>query len=40
MVVLQPADFRDGDDVVWRLVWAVWRLLWKEDETHVASRVA
>ena len=32
MVVLQPADFRDGDDVVWRLVWAAWRRLWKEDE--------
>ena len=32
MVVLQPADFRDGYDVVWRLVWAAWRRLWKEDE--------
>ena len=32
MVVLQPADFRDRDHVVWRLVWAAWRRLWKEDE--------
>ena len=31
MVVLQPADFRDGDDV-WRLVWGPWRRLWKEDD--------
>ena len=30
--MLQPADFRDGDDVVWRLVWVAWRRLWKEDE--------
>ena len=30
--MLQPADFREGDDVVWRLVWAAWRRLWKEDE--------
>ena len=22
-MVVQPTDFRDGDDVVWRLVWAV-----------------
>ena len=29
--VLRPADFRDGDNVVWRLVWAAWRRLWKED---------
>ena len=32
MVVLQPTDFRDGDDVVGRLVWAAWRRLWKEYE--------
>ena len=32
MLVLHPADFRDGDDVVRRLVWAAWRRLWKEDE--------
>ena len=32
MVVLQPADFQDGDDVVWLLVWAAWRRPWKEDE--------
>ena len=32
VVVLQPADFRDRDDVVWHLVWVVWRRLWKEDE--------
>ena len=32
VVVLQPTDFQDGDDVVWRLVWAAWRRLWKEDE--------
>ena len=31
-MVLQRADFRDGDDVVWRLVWTTWRRLWKEDE--------
>ena len=31
-MVLQPADFRDGGDVVCRLVWATWRQLWKEDE--------
>ena len=24
VVVLQPANFRDGDDVVWRVVWATW----------------
>ena len=32
MVVLQPTDFRDGDDMVWRGVWAAWRRPWKEDE--------
>ena len=32
MVVLQPTDFRDGDDMVWRLIWVAWRRLWKEDE--------
>ena len=32
VVVLQPTDSPDGDDVVWRLVWAAWRRLWKEDE--------
>ena len=31
-MVLQPTDFRDGDDVVRRLVWAAWRRLWKEEE--------
>ena len=31
-MVLGPADFRDGEDVVWRLVWAAWRRRWKEDE--------
>ena len=31
-MVLQPTDFRDGDDVVWRLEWAAWRRLWKEEE--------
>ena len=31
-MVLQPTDFRDGEDVVWLLVWAAWELLWKEDE--------
>ena len=25
VVVLQPANFRDGDNVVWRLLWAAWR---------------
>ena len=30
--MLQPANFREGDDVVWQMVWAAWRLLWKEDE--------
>ena len=30
--VLQPSVFRDGADVVWRVVWAEWRRLWKEDE--------
>ena len=32
LVVLQPTDLRDGDDVFWRLVRATWRRLWKEDE--------
>ena len=32
VVVLQSTDFRDGDDVFWRLVWAAWRRPWKEDE--------
>ena len=32
VVVLQPADFRNGDDVAWRLVWAAWRRLWKEEK--------
>ena len=32
VVVLQPADFRDGDDVVWHLVWAAWRQPWKAQE--------
>ena len=31
-MVLGPSDFRDGEDVVWRLVWAAWRRIWKEDE--------
>ena len=31
LVVLQPADFRGGDDMVWHLV-CTWRRLWKEDE--------
>ena len=31
-MVLHPTDFRDGDDVVWRVVWAAWRRLWTEDE--------
>ena len=31
-MVLQPANLRDGDDLVWRLVWAMWRRLWNEDE--------
>ena len=31
-MVLGPSDFRDGKDVVWRLVWAAWRRIWKEDE--------
>ena len=31
-MVLQPADFRDGGEVVWRVVWVAWRQLWKEDE--------
>ena len=31
-MVLRPTDFRDGDDVVWCLVWAALRRLWKEDE--------
>ena len=32
MVVLQATDFRDGDGVVWALIWAAWRRLWKEDD--------
>ena len=31
-MILQPAEFQDGDDVVWGLVWAAWRRLWKEEE--------
>ena len=31
-MVLGPSDFRDGEDVVRRLVWAAWRRIWKEDE--------
>ena len=31
-MVLQPTYFRDGDDMVWRVVWAAWRRLWKKDE--------
>ena len=27
-----PSDFRDGESVVSRLVWAPWRRIWKEDE--------
>ena len=30
-MVLQPASFREGEDVVWRLIWAAWQRLWKED---------
>ena len=29
---MQPAAFRDGDDVVWRPVWAAWRRLRKEEQ--------
>ena len=39
VVVLQPTDFRDRDDVVWRLVWAAWRRLWKEDEITFVDAV-
>ena len=28
-VVLHPSDFRDGEDVVWRVVWIGWRMLWR-----------
>ena len=31
-MVRQPTDFWAGDDVVWRLVSAAWRRLWKEEE--------
>ena len=31
-MVLGPSDSWDGEDVVWRLVWAAWRRIWKEDE--------
>ena len=31
-MLLQPTNFWDGDDVVWRLAWAAWRWPWKEDE--------
>ena len=39
MVVLQPANFRDRDEVVLCLVWAVWRRLWKEDEMSFVDAV-
>ena len=37
MVVLQPTDFRDGDDVVRHLVWAAWRRLTSVDALQASS---